>query len=309
MKQANPFPWRDFLAPRYWSTWLAVLLLRLLAFLPYRLLLFVGARLGNLFYWLAPYRREIAHTNIRLCFPQLTPNQQKQLLHDHFQSLGMMLMELALAWWGNERRLRKLVRYKNTEVLDQALTAGKGAIILGAHYTTVDISGRLFCRDYPLGVSYQPMKNRLFDEITLRSRQRIFDQVFDRHEIRATIRYIRRNHLMWVASDQDANIKDSIFVPFFGQIASTQTVPSRLAKVTGAPVIPYISRRLPNGRGYEIEVLPPLQNFPGDSVEADIERTNAVLEQLIKKAPEQYLWIHRRFKTRPVGMSGVYPPK
>ncbi len=304
-----PFPWRDFIAPRFWPSWLALLLLRLIVFLPYPAQMSIGKVFGEIFYRLAAYRRSIAATNIGLCFPELTQQAQQRLVHDHFHALGMMLIETALSWWGSDKALKKRISIKNIEIIHQALAAGKGAIILGAHYTTVDISGRLFTYDNEFAVSFQEMKNPLFNEITLRARQRIFKKVFARDQIRQTFRYIKQNHLMWIAADQDAQVDHSIFVPFFGQPASTQTVPSRMAKITGAPVIPYLSRRLADNQGYEIEIFPPIENFPSDSVEADIRRTNAILEQLIRKAPEQYLWVHRRFKTRPEGMPPVYPEK
>ncbi|MFK5895023.1 MAG: LpxL/LpxP family Kdo(2)-lipid IV(A) lauroyl/palmitoleoyl acyltransferase [Pseudomonadota bacterium] len=304
------FPWQDYLAPKFWPSWLGLGIMRIFAILPYRLQLFIGKAIGHLFYLVGPaYRRQIAQTNIHLCFPELSAEEQEQLVRKHFHSLGISLIETAINWWGSDKKLRKLVKIKGFEFIDQALQQGKGAIVLGAHYTTVDISGRLITLDHKFAVSFHKFKNPLFNQLTLNSRKKIFDRVFDRHEIRPTFRYIKQNNLMWIASDQDANVENSVFAPFFGHLASTQTVPSRMAKITGAPVIPYISRRLDNAQGYEIEFYPPLENFPGNSLEEDATRTNKILEELIKKAPEQYLWVHRRFKTRPEGMPQLYPDK
>lgn len=306
-KQA--FPWQDYLAPKFWPSWLGLGGMRILAVLPYRLQLIIGKVIGEIFFHIAQYRREVAQTNIRLCFPELSAVKQKQLVRDHFHSLGISIAETAMCWWGGEQKLRKLVKVSGFENIDKALQQGKGAIILGAHYTTVEISGRLITLDHKFAVTYQKLRNPLFDQMTLNRRNNMFDQVFSRSEIRPTFRYIKNNNLMWIASDQDAGIDNSVFVPFFGHIAATQTVPSRMAKVTKAPIIPYISRRLDKARGYEIIFFPPLDNFPGESLEADAIRTNQLLEQQIRKAPEQYLWVHRRFKTRPEGEAKLYRKK
>ncbi len=309
-KLQQSFPWQNYMAPKFWPSWIGLGVMRFIAILPYRLQLKLGKLIGYLFYHLAPnYRIKIAAVNIRLCFPELTPQEQHDLVQEHFYSLGISIVETAITWWASEKKLRSLVSFKGLAFISQALNDGKGAILLGAHYTTVDISGRLLSLDNKISISYQPYKNPLFDQITLHCRKQFLDRVFDRHEIRQTFRHIKQNNLMWIASDQDANVDQSIFAPFFGHMVSTQTVPSRMAKITGAPVIPYVSRRLDNAKGYVIEFFPPLENFPGKSVEEDISRTNKVLEKMIKLAPEQYLWVHRRFKTRPDGMAQVYPDK
>lgn len=303
------FPWQDYLAPKFWPSWLGLAGMRILVILPYRLQLFFGKIIGHLFYRIARYRREIAQTNIRLCFPAMSPEEQDKLVLDHFHSLGISIAETAMHWWGSEKKLRKLVKVIGFENIDNAIKQGKGAIVLGAHYTTVELSGRLITLDHKFAVSYQQLRNPLFNQVTLNARKRNFDRIFGRDEIRQTFRYIKENNLVWIATDQDAGIENSVFVPFFGYMAATQTVTSRMAKITGAPVIPYISRRLDNAQGYVIEFYPPLENFPGGSLKEDAIRTNQLLEEQIRKAPEQYLWVHRRFKTRPEGMPKLYRSK
>ena len=303
------FPWSLYLAPRFWPSWLGLAFMRLLVFLPYRWQLSCGKAAGQLFYLLAKYRREVAQTNIRLCFPELSRKAQEQLVRDHFHSMGLTITEAAMSWWGSEKKLKKLVHIENIEHFENALKQGKGAIILGAHYTTVEISGRLFTYFHELSVSYQKLRNPLFNQVLYNGRKRMFDTVFARDDIRSVIRHIRKNHAVWVATDQDAGRDNAVFAPFFGQLAATQTATSRLARITGAPVIPYFSQRLDNGRGYKIILYPALDDFPGDSETEDALRTNKLLEKLIRKAPEQYLWIHRRFKTRPEGMPKLYRQK
>ncbi|MCW8931921.1 MAG: LpxL/LpxP family Kdo(2)-lipid IV(A) lauroyl/palmitoleoyl acyltransferase [Gammaproteobacteria bacterium] len=303
------FPWQDYLAPKFWPSWLGLASMRIIVIMPYRLQLLIGKIIGHAFYRIATYRREIVQTNIALCFPELSADRQETLVKEHFHSLGISISETAMSWWGSETKLRKLVTFKGLEFVDKALENGTGAIMLGAHYTTMEISGRLIALDNKLAVSYQRLRNPLFNHVTLNARKRMLHRVFGRDEIRASFRYIKQNHLMWIAADQDAGIENSVFVPFMGHLAATQTVASRMAKITKAPIIPYISRRLDNAQGYAIEFFPPIENFPGKSLEEDAICTNQLIEEQIRKAPEQYLWVHRRFKTRPEGMPKLYKGK
>ncbi len=303
------FSWQHYLAPKYWPSWLGLGSMRILALLPYRLQLFAGRRLGDLFAKLSPWRRTIVQTNIQLCFPELSATEQQQLVRDHFHSLGISIAETALAWWGKDKRLRKMLTIEGYEHVEKALNEKTGAILLGAHFTTTELAGRIFTIDHKLAVSYQKLRNPIFDHMTLKARNKCMDRVFGRDEIRATFRYVKQNHLMWIAVDQDAGIENSVFVPFFGIQAASQTVASRMAKVTKSPVIPYISRRLDNAQGYLVKFLAPLDNFPGATLEEDTLRTNQIIEQFIQEAPEQYLWVHRRFKTRPEGEAKLYSKK
>jgi KDO2-lipid IV(A) lauroyltransferase len=305
----NSFPWQDYLAPKFWPSWLGLAGMRLIAIFPYRLQLFIGKIIGHLFYQMARYRREIVQTNIALCFPELSKKQQEHRVKLHFHALGMSLVETIMSWWSSDKTLRKLVTFKGFNYVDQALEKGTGAIMLGIHYTTMELSGRLISLDHNLAASYQKLRNPLFNQVALAIRTRMLHRLFGRDEIRASFRYIKQNHLMWIAVDQDVGIENSVFVPFFGHLAATQTVASRMAKITKAPIIPYISRRLDNAQGYIIEFLPPLDNFPSHSLEEDAKRINQLIETQIRKVPEQYLWVHRRFKTRPEGMPKLYRSK
>jgi KDO2-lipid IV(A) lauroyltransferase len=305
----SSFPWQNYLAPKFWHSWLGLAGMRMLTILPYRPAMMIGKLIGHLFYRIARYRREIVQTNIALCFPELSAAEQENLVKAHFHSLGMTITETALTCWGSEAKIRKLSRIINFHHAEEALQAGTGAILLGAHYTTVDISGRILTMDHKLSCSYQALRNPLMNEVIFRARQRIMDRLFSRDEIRQTFRFIKQNNLVWIAADQDSGIKNSVFAPFFGHTAATQTVTSRIARVTRAPIIPYVSRRLKNYQGYELEFYPPLENFPGDSLEEDAARTNKILEDFVREMPEQYLWVHRRFKTRPEGMPKLYRKK
>ncbi|MCU7938641.1 MAG: LpxL/LpxP family Kdo(2)-lipid IV(A) lauroyl/palmitoleoyl acyltransferase [gamma proteobacterium symbiont of Bathyaustriella thionipta] len=303
------FPWQDYLAPKFWPSWLGLAGMRILAVLPFRIQLLTGKIIGHLFYRIARYRREIAQTNIRLCFPELTPEKQEKLVRDHFHSIGITISETALSWWGSDKQLNKLLHIEGLEYLQAEIQKGNGAILLGAHYTTLEISGSLLSLVQAVAVTYQELRNPLFNQVMINARQRKFEPVISRHDIRSMIKVLRANKIVWFATDQDSGTKNTLFVPFFNQLAATQTASPRMAKITKAPVLPFISRRLDNARGYQITILPPLENFPGDDMEQDIIRTNQIIEAHVRKTPEQYLWIHRRFKTRPEGMPKLYRKK
>lgn len=283
--------------------------MRILAVLPFRMQLLIGKLIGQLFYRIARYRREIAQTNIRLCFPELSPQEQEKRVRDHFHSVGIAISETALSWWGSDKQLEKLLHIEGLEYLQAELQKGHGAILLGAHYTTLEISGFLLSLVQKVAVTYQDLRNPLFNQVMINARQRKFEPVISRHDIRSMIKVLRANKVVWFATDQDSGIKNTLFIPFFNQLAATQTASPRMAKITKASVLPFVSTRLDNAKGYKITILPPIENFPSDDIEQDITRTNQIIEAQIRKAPEQYLWIHRRFKTRPEGMPKLYRKK
>lgn len=303
------FPWQDYLAPRFWPSWLGLTGMRMLVFLPYRIQLFIGKIIGHLFYRIARYRREIAQTNIALCFPELSAEQQETIVRQHFHSVGVSLAETALCWWGSDRQLQKLLHIDGLQYLQEELKKGHGVILLSAHYTTLEISGGLLAQLQQMAVTYQDLRNPLFNQIMIAARKRKFEPAISRHDIRSMIKALKNNKVVWFATDQDSGVKNTLFVPFFGQIAATQTASSRMAKVSKSPVLPFISRRLDNARGYQLTILPPLEDFPSDNIAQDITRVNQLIEEQVRKAPEQYLWIHRRFKTRPEGMPKLYRKK
>lgn len=303
------FPWQDYLAPRFWPSWLGLAGMRILAALPFQVQLSIGKIIGHLFYRIAHYRREIAQTNIALCFPELSPEEQKKLVRDHFHSVGIAVSETALSWWGSDKQLSKLLHIEGLEYLQTELKKGHGAILLGAHYTTLEISGSLLSLVQKTAVTFQDLRNPLFNQIMINARKEKFEPIISRHNIRSMIKVLRANKVVWFATDQDSGIKNAYFTPFFNHLAATQTASPRISKITKAPVLPFISRRLDNARGYQITILPPIENFPSDDIKQDITLTNQIIETQIRKAPEQYLWIHRRFKTRPEGMPKLYRKK
>ena len=299
-----------FLSPRYWPTWLAIGMLRAATCLPYRALLALGAALGMAFYYLAPFRRHIAATNLRLCQTELDPRlddaARAKLLKDNFRATGIGMLEAGLSWWGKPASLRALTHLEGLENLHQALARGKGVILLSGHFTTLEIAGRLLSLHAPFHVMYRAHRNALFETVMRRGRERHYDKAIERSDMRAILRSLKQNMPVWYAPDQDYGRKHSVFVPFFGIPAAMITATARLARLSGAAVVPFIPHRRQDGSGYDLRLLPALENFPSEDEHADAARISKLLEDAIRPQAAQYLWTHRRFKTRPAGMQRPY---
>jgi KDO2-lipid IV(A) lauroyltransferase len=277
--------------------------------LPYRALLALGRWCGHGLAWLPGYRRTVAETNLRLCFPELDDHARRTLYLRQMESLGMSVVEMALNWWAPEWKLHKLTRIEGLDHLRTALDAGHGAILLSGHFGALEIGGRLLLRHTPACYTYQDLSNPVFDRIVLRGRLRRCPCMIYRNDMRSLLRALKDGQAVWYAPDQDLGERQSVFVPFFGIPAATLTATSRIAGLTGARVLPFIVERLPKARGYRLAIEPPLENFPGDDPVADTQRLNTLLEAQIRAMPEQYVWVHRRFKTRPEGVAKLYPTK
>lgn len=291
---------------RYWPTWGGLGLLWCLSRLPWAWQLVIGRRIGKLFCRFSSRRRHIAATNLSLCFPELTATAREDILQEQFASLGIGVMEMAMSWWGSDRQLKKLARLDGLEHLHRALEQGKGVILLSAHFTTLEIGGRLLSMRTPFHVMYRPHKNAAFESMLQTARTRHFKKAIPRGDLRGMLRSLQENIPVWYAPDQDYGREQSIFVPFFGIKTASITGTSRLARISKAPVVPFFQTRLPGAQGYQLTLYPALEGFPGESIEADTCRINAIIEARVRAQPGQYLWAHRRFKTRPEGEPGVY---
>lgn len=301
-----PFPSR-LLLPRYWLTWLLLGLAWVLVRLPYRGVLFAGRMLGGMFRRASARRRRIAETNLRLCFPELSPAERARLLRDHFRALGIGLLETAMAWWLPAERLRRLiVEVEGLPHLKDALEGGRGVILLSAHFTTTEIGVRLLNLVTPINPMYRKHENPVINDVLHRSFGSYFETVLPRDDVRGMLRCLKQGRAVWYAPDQNYGRRGRIFVPFFGVDAATNPATGRFARMGDAAVIPYCAQRLADGRGYRLILLPPLDGFPtGDDV-ADTRRVCATVEAAVRRMPEQYLWVHRRFKTRPPGQPDFY---
>jgi KDO2-lipid IV(A) lauroyltransferase len=292
-------------APHHWPTWLGFALLRALITLPRGARLACGHALGRLLFVFGRARRGIAGVNLALCFPTHSAAERRALLMRHFENLGIALLETALCWWGRDAQLDGLADMEGIEHLHAARARGRGVLLLTAHFTPFELAGRLLARVAPFHVVYRPHKNVLLEYVMRSARERLFERAIDRRDARGLMKSLRQGHVVWYAPDQNEDRAHSVFAPFFGVPAATLTTTARIAAVSGAAVVPYFPRRLPDGR-YHLHLLPALVSFPGGNAEADAGRINALFEQAIAAAPEQYLWVHRRFKTRPPGLQSVY---
>lgn len=297
--------WR-FWQPRYWGLWLGLALLRLACLLPYRGQLWLGRRLGGLLRRLLPRRRRVAARNLALCFPELDEAARERLLREHFASLGIALFELGLAWWASERMLDRLVHIEGLEHLLAAQAGGQGVIVLSGHFPAIEFTGRLARRSLPaLAALYRPHENPFIDQLLRRGRERA-GHLIPKDSMRQLLRALRSGAPVWYAPDQAHRRQHSALVDFFGVPAMTNTALTQLVRMSGARVVPYLPRRRPDGSGYDVRILPPLEDFPGASPEADALRVNQLFEAHIRSAPDQYYWVHRRFKGRPPPLPDPY---
>lgn len=296
---------RAFLHPRYWKTWASLALLWSIAQLPVRANQALGRGLGHLLYRVAKSRRRVAERNIELCFPEYSPQKRAETVRGVVLGCGMSITESAMALWGSDEKLRNRYTLEGLEHIEKAQAQGKGILLAGCHFTTIDISGRIMSFHISADVVYREDNNPVMSWAIARARARVNNETIHRHDMRKLIRNLRKGHIVWYAPDQDYGKHRSIFAPFFGIEAATVPGTSKLARLTDCAVIPFAHYREKGGR-YRLVVHPPLENFPTDDERADATQVNAKIEEMIRVEPAEYMWVHRRFKSRPDGEPSLY---
>jgi KDO2-lipid IV(A) lauroyltransferase len=306
MTRAGRKPLHHFWTPGCWPTWVGLGLLRLSCFLPYRIQLGVGKAIGRLAHAIAGERRAIARRNLELCFPELSVSQRNLLARAHFEALGASIMELALGRWASDAKLLSMTTIEGTEHIREALDNGHGVILLSAHFTTLEISGRVLALNCPpFDAVFRRNRSEFLTEILRTSREKSARGTLEKNDIKSMVRSLREGVPVWYAPDQSYDRKQSALLPFFGVPAMTNTATGTLARLGKAVAIPFFPRRLSQG-GYVLSLLPPIEGVPSDDPVEDTRKYVKTLERQIRLCPEQYYWVHRKFKNRPQPLPDVY---
>lgn len=297
--------WKSFLAPKYWGSWLLIGFLRLLAILPFKAGLLVGSSIGSLLLVLAAKRRKVTQVNVQLCFPERSKREQGILVRDIFRANGIGFVETAWAYWGNPEIFQGRLNYVGFELIQQALTQGRGLILLGGHFSSLDLGGRLYnMKGLSIDCIYRRHNNPLMEYMIRKQRQRFVTPI-ERKNFRQVMRSLKDNHCVWYAPDQDFGYAGAVFVPFFGQNAATIVATTKLVRLNQSPILMYSHRRNKDDSGYTLEITE-VPNFPSGDETQDALIINQTVEREVRKAPEQYMWVHRRFKTQPDGKRKLY---
>ncbi|MBO2657048.1 LpxL/LpxP family Kdo(2)-lipid IV(A) lauroyl/palmitoleoyl acyltransferase [Shewanella algae] len=286
--------------PKFWLLWLAVGLARLTLLLPLKWQMKLGSGIGLLAMKLAGSRVNTAKRNLELCFPQMSEAERETLLRRNFQETGKAIFDTINAWWWSNDKVQKHMQVKGQEHVEQTLAAGQGVILFAVHCLPLEMGARIFGQFQPGVGVYRPHNNPVMEYLQVKGRLRSNKALVPKRDLRQMVRCLRNPDVIWYTADQDFGRSSAIFIPFFAvPDAATITGGTTLAKLGKAKVLPFFVERNADDTGYNIEIQAPLDNFPGENEVEDAKRGNGIVEQLISRNPAQYMWLHRRFKTRP----------
>ncbi|WBU47707.1 LpxL/LpxP family Kdo(2)-lipid IV(A) lauroyl/palmitoleoyl acyltransferasee [Kosakonia pseudosacchari] len=297
----------SLLHPRYWALWFGVGMLWLVVQLPYPVIYRLGCGIGHLAQRLMKRRARIAQRNLELCFPHMSEAERQKMVAKNFESVGMGLMETGMAWFWSDRRMSRWMEVIDFEHVRNVQAQGRGILLIGVHFLTLEIGARMFGLNEPgIGV-YRPNDNPVIDLLQTWGRMRSNKSMIDRKDLKGMIRALKAGDVVWYAPDHDYGPRASVFVPFFAvKDAASTSGTWMLARMSQACIVPFVPRRKPGGKGYELIILEPECSPPLDDAETTAAWMNKVVERCIMMAPEQYMWLHRRFKTRPEGVPSRY---
>ena len=294
----------NFYHPKFFPTWLMILLMISVANLPFNVQVFLGKYTGKLLYRLLKRFRNIATINISNCFPKKNKHQVDDLVKQNFESIGISFFETASAFFAGSKKIKKDLTIYNQEYLTNALESGKGVILLSGHFMPLMLGGRAVLLKHTIANIYRPQNNKLFDDLMRRRFIKNGAVMIKNKDTRSMLKAIKNSLPIWYAPDQDLGIQSSVFAPFFNIPTATILATSRLAKAPNTVVIPFSFVR--STSGYEMRFEKAIENYPSGNDISDATKTNQILQSQILRAPEQYLWIHKRFKTRRDGESTFY---
>ncbi|MFQ1018140.1 LpxL/LpxP family Kdo(2)-lipid IV(A) lauroyl/palmitoleoyl acyltransferase [Gilliamella sp. BG7] len=305
-QEIRPIFTKSLLHPRYWLTWFGIGILYLIVLLPYPIIFRLGKGLGLLSMKLIRKRKETARQNLKLCFPEKTQSERDQMLRENFISTGLAIFETGMAWFWSDKRLAKKVSIVDDFHITKVQQSGQGVLLIGIHFLTLELGARILGMNHPGVGVYRPNDNPVMDYIQLKGRLKSNKYMLDRHNTKGMIRALKDGELLWYAPDHDYGPKNSVFAPLFSVKKAATTVGTRiLVKLAQPTIIPFTPKREKNGC-YTVYVTSELEGYPIDDDVLAATFMNKAIEQEILKAPEQYMWLHRRFKTRPKGEAPLY---
>ncbi|WP_440874428.1 LpxL/LpxP family Kdo(2)-lipid IV(A) lauroyl/palmitoleoyl acyltransferase [Thalassotalea sp. PLHSN55] len=290
----------SFLLPKYWFTWIAVFILYSISWLPYKMQLALGRLVGRLLFKIGSSRKKVAQKNLELCFPDMSEAERARILKRNFENTGIALFETGMGWWWPDWRVKRKCKIIGVEHIEKAQQAGKGILLLAMHNLSAEINCRSIGTGHPMVVFYRPHNNQLMEYFQFRGRGRSNKYMLGKRDVKGLIKALRDKEACIYLPDQDYGRNRSVFVPFF-DVKETATTTGTLIFASQKNVQTHmlVPTRNDDGSGYTLEIKPMLENFPTGDDEADVTRINQELEKAILLKPEQYMWLHRRFKTRP----------
>ena len=294
----------EFIHPKFLLTWILILFMRIGVFIPFKAQVVAGKAIGRMMYPFMHKLRSTAYSNISHCFPEKKQPQVERLVKRHFEAIGVSFFETANAYYGTDNKIKKLLNIKNEHFFKDALKEEGGIILLCSHFMPLMLGSRALLIKHTIANIYRPQNNTLFDSTMVKGYKKNGAVMIKSTDTRSIIKAINNSLPIWYAPDQDLGKNNSVFAPFFGIQTATASATARLAKNNNTRVIPYSFIRTSNG--YLMSFEKPISNYPSNDPIHDATVINQILEKQINHSPEQYLWIHRRFKTRPNDEKNFY---
>ena len=292
--------------PQYWPVWFLIFIFWLVVQLPYRWQLSLGKYLGLLIMKIAKKSKRIAQINLALCFPELSKELREELLQKSFINIGIAIFETGMGFWSSTKQIEPLVNLINYDEVDKIQATGRGVLVLGGHFTTLEIVGRVCAMKHQFSVMYRPNKIGIIDFFLKKVLSKYYHRAIPRHNLRTMINTLKEGGAVWYSPDVNADRKASVFAPFFGTQAATVKAVTRFVELTGCAVVPLSHYRRDDNTGYDVILSSPLELSSTHDYVEDATRINKILEEAVRKKPEQYLWQYMRFKTRPEGEPRIY---
>ena len=294
---------------RYFPAWFVYALLWLMAQLPYRVLRAFGGFLGWLLGSVFGIRKRVIHRNIQACFPGLSAQQHEQLVKANYKETGFMIAQTLYAFFHRSNRVFNQLSITGEQHLQNCLDNNQGVLLVSGHFTALDVGGRALCQRFDVAGVYRPHKNPVMEYVVTQARTAYAKDMFARDRLKSIVKHLKQGGVIWYAPDQDYRRGHSVFSDFFGVPSSTITATHQLARLSGAKVLFYSVKRIDKAPYYQLNISPALADFPSKNPQTDTDRINRGIEDMVKQAPEQYLWLHKRFKTRPDGEPDFYKNK